>query len=455
MLGAWPVVTIGLFILLPAHRALVWATLGAYLLLPVNTSFEIAMVPPLDKTTISNFSILLCCLFLVKEKWLAALKEPVIIVLAATFMLSPVLTAFFNPEPLVYGDRFIPAMTMYDALAQVAVNGLTLIPFVAAYGLINSDQRRLQVAAILVIAALSYSALMLIEVRFSPQLHRMIYGFFPHSFLQQMRAGGFRPVVFLGHGLLVAIFCAMAAVAAIALWRDGRGSQKTRAGLIAVYFGMMLLLCKSMGAVVLAALFTPVMAFLRSRHIIAISAAACILILLYPAMRTVGVIPTNTISEMAAFFSTDRAGSLGFRLGNEDQLLERASEKPVFGWGSWGRDRIYSSEDGTDLSVTDGAWIITLGSWGWVGYLAMFGLLCLGCARLLWHRRRVNPMSIASATLCVLLTVNLLDSIPNASIRPISWLLAGAVFAVGSRKRARIKLGADDLRPRSNALSTG
>ena len=430
MLAAWPVVTIMLFILLPAHRALIWAIVGGYLLLPVGTSFDIAGVPPLDKTTISNFSILLCCLFLVKEKWLAVLNEPILLALGAMFTLSPVLTAFFNPEPLIYGNRFMPPMTMYDALAEVVTNGLTLIPFVAAYGLINSDQRRRQVLAILVIAALAYSILMLIEVRFSPQLHRLIYGFFPHSFVQQMRAGGFRPVVFLGHGLLVAVFCAMAATAAVALWREGRGRGKTRAGLIAVYLGVILLLCKSMGAIVLAVMFTPIMAFLRSRHIVAISAALCILILLYPAIRTAGVIPTATISELAASFSADRAGSLGFRLVNENQLLQRAAIKPVFGWGSWGRSRVYSADDGSDLSVTDGAWIITLGSWGWAGYLAMFGLLCSGCARLLWRRKHLGPISVATAALCVLLTLNLLDSIPNASIRPITWLLAGAIASI-------------------------
>ena len=33
-----------------------------------------------------------------------------------------------------YADRFIPAMSMYDALAQATMNAITLIPFVAGYG---------------------------------------------------------------------------------------------------------------------------------------------------------------------------------------------------------------------------------------------------------------------------------------------------------------------------------
>lgn len=433
MLALWPVVTMMLFILLPAHRALIWAVLGAYLLLPVNTSFELPGVPPLDKTTVSNLSILLCCILFVREKWLGALKDPAVVVLAAAFIASPFFTSFFNPEPLVYADRFIPPMTLYDALAQAAINTITLIPFVAAYGLVNSDQRRWQVIAILVTAALAYSVLMLLEVRLSPQLHRLIYGFFPHSFGQQMRSGGFRPVVFLGHGLLVAIFCTMAVTAAIARWREAKGRRRTRAGLIAVYCGVVLLLCKSVGAIILAALFAPIVAFLRAKRVAAISAAACIMMMLYPAMRSTGLVPTVTISELTTSFSTDRAGSLSVRLTNEDQLLEKVAEKPIFGWGSWGRNRIFSTEDGRDLSITDGAWIITLGMWGWVGYLSMFGLLGSGCSRFLANKKIRRATTPAIATMCALLAINLLDSVPNASLRPLTWLLAGAIAAFSVR----------------------
>lgn len=426
-----------LFILLPAHRALIWSVLGAYLLLPVSTAFELPGVPPLDKTTISNLSILLCCILFVREKWLSALNDPALVVLASTFILSPFFTAFFNPEPLLFADRLIPAMTMYDAFAQAAINGIALIPFVAAHGLINSDQRRWQVIAILVTAALAYSVLMLIEVRLSPQLHRMIYGFFPHSFGQQMRGGGFRPVVFLGHGLLVAIFCAMAVTAAVARWRESRGRQRTRAGLIAIYFGVVLLLCKSVGAIILAVLFTPIVAFLRAKRVAAIGAAACIILLLYPAIRSTGLVPTVTISELTNSFSTDRAGSLGVRLINEDQLLKRAAEKPMFGWGSWGRNRIYSAEDGRDLSITDGAWIITLGMWGWVGYLSTFGLLTFGSLRILVSRESSRTIAPVVAVACTLLAMNLLDSLPNASVGTLTWLIAGTLAAAGLKDSAK------------------
>lgn len=419
-----------LFATLPAHRALIWSVLGAYLLLPVKTSFEFSGVPPLDKTSISNLSILIGCALFARERWLGAFKNPAIVGLAVLFVFSPFATSVFNPESFLYGDRFIPPMTLYDAASQAALNIITLIPFVAAYGLLNTDERRRRFLFALVLAALAYSVLMLIEVRLSPQLHRLIYGFFPHSFGQQMRGGGFRPVVFLGHGLLVAIFCAMALAAAAARWKDATGTRRTRSGLFAAYLALVLVLCKSLGAFVLAAVMVPAIAFLRARRLALLSAALCGMVLLYPAVRAAGLIPTATISEMTNAFSTDRGDSLGVRLINEDQLLQKAAQKPMFGWGSWGRNRIYDPETGKDDSITDGSWIIAFGTWGWAGYLSMFGLLSLGAVSLLWRRRALKAISVPSAALCALLTINLLDSVPNSSIVPLTWLIAGAVFAI-------------------------
>ncbi len=57
--------------------------------------------------------------------------------------------------------------------------------------------------------------------------------------------------------------------------------------------------------------------------------------------------------------SADRANSLRHRLNNEDMLLSRAFESPLFGWGGWGRNRVYD-ENGKDLTVTDGLWIIII-----------------------------------------------------------------------------------------------
>ena len=83
---------------------------------------------------------------------------------------------------------------------------------------------------VLCLAALAYSLPTLFEIRMSPQLARWIYGFLAQSFDQTQRAGGFRPVVFLQHGLWLALFMAMAALSGLALWRQNRGRQNRGRG---------------------------------------------------------------------------------------------------------------------------------------------------------------------------------------------------------------------------------
>src|SRR5690348_10014686 len=52
-------------------------------------------------------------------------------------------------------------------------------------------------AAAVVLGGLAYVPLCLIELRISPQLHRMVYGYHQHDFNQTIRFGGYRPMVFM------------------------------------------------------------------------------------------------------------------------------------------------------------------------------------------------------------------------------------------------------------------
>ena len=320
-LAIWPAVPFLLFAIMPAHRALVWSVVFAYLILPVGASFDFPGVPALDKTTIPNLSVLIACALFCRSEWLTALRRPAIALLSSLFVLSPFVTSQFNGQPLIFGGRVLPGMTLYDGLAQSANNAIILIPFVLGYGLVKSERERSDALKIVMIAVLAYSALMLVEIRFSPQLHRWVYGYFPHSFLQQMREGGFRPVVFLGHGLLVAILCAMGVIAAIGRWRTSRGRSKQRALLAATYLAAVLVLCKSFGALLLALVFAPAVAFLRARSIALLGSFVCLSILVYPVLRAANVLPINLVLETTQSISEDRADSFNVRIVNAVEYL--------------------------------------------------------------------------------------------------------------------------------------
>lgn len=261
----------------------------------------------------------------------------------------------------------------------------------------------------------------------SPQLNTWIYGFFPHSFLQHMRGDGFRPLVFLPHGLWLGIFFAMTILAVAALWRLRRGHPGALGwGFVLLWLLGTLILAKSLGALLIALTLLPVVLALRPRAQLLVAALIAGMVLLYPVLRSNDLVPVTALLGQVEKVSAERAQSFAFRLENEDILLERAARKPLAGWGGWGRSRVYD-ENGRDLSVTDGAWVIFIGSDGWLGYVGRFGLLALPLI-LLWKRaRRLDP-GLASSGLALVLAANLTDLLPNAGLTPLTWLLAGAVM---------------------------
>ena len=111
-------------------------------------------------------------------------------------------------------------------------------------------------------------------------------------------------------------------------------------------------------------------------------------------------------------------------------LLAKTAERPVFGWGSWGRGRIYKThwtgKFDYDLTITDGTWIIIISTFGWAGYIASFGLLAFPTARAFRYRRQFAKFPSFVILLAVLVT-NLFDLLPNSSLTPITWLIAGTL----------------------------
>jgi O-antigen ligase len=271
---------------------------------------------------------------------------------------------------------------------------------------------------------------MLIEVRLSPQLHTWVYGFFPHSFLQQIRGGGYRPVVFLGHGLLVAILTAMTIVATAYLAQRRAKIFGISAWAWLIYLVVVMILCRTLGALILSAVALFAMIVFQRRGIRLICGSIAIAVLLYPVLRGVDVVPVQAFADQIVAVDEERASSFQFRIDNEDQLLERADQRPLFGWGDYGRNRVYDEYTGRDLSETDGTWIIIIGSNGWAGYIAAFGILCLPMIAALRRDARLSP---AGTALSLILAINLLDLLPNSSLTPLTWLMAGALAGMPRR----------------------
>ena len=293
------------------------------------------------------------------------------------FVVSPVMTVLTNPDPIYFTLTAIPGLRIHDFIAAVATQAIAILPFFLARRFLATEAAQREILVALVVAGLAYSVPMLIEVRLSPQINTWVYGFFQHDFIQMMRYGGFRPIVFLPHGLWAAFFALMALVAAVGLLRFGPPQRRASYMAAAGYLGVVLLLCKSAAVLVYAALLLPTVRLLSVRQQIRIAAALALFAVLFPLLRGADLVPVDWIVAQAEAVSEERAGSLQFRLDNEDALLARASERPLFGWGSWGRNLIHDPYSGELVSTTDGRWIIVIGTLGWCGYIVEFGLLAL------------------------------------------------------------------------------
>jgi len=416
------------------------------MLLPYGAIIKFKMVPAFDKSSICSIAAFFGCMIISGRNlryWNGfGLAE----LLISTMIISPFITAQLNSDQIIIGSTILPALNSYDGGSAVIEEIIKLIPFFIGRQFLSGRSDTEEILRVLVVAGLIYSFPAMFEVRFSPQLHIWIYGYFPwdNAFDQQMRADGFRPVVFMGHGLLVSFFFCTTAVAAAAFWRTNtRAIRKLGlpSGWIAAYLCVILALCKSLGSTIYAAIVVPLVYLTKPKMQIRFAVFLTSAALLYPVLRASDLVPTNTILELASSVSSERGESLETRLLNEEALLRRASERLWFGWGGFGRSRIYD-EAGRNLSITDGIWIITLGVFGIVGFVAQFGLLALPIYTSARAIRYANSGKdqIFLCALTLILAINILDLIPNSSIRPWTWLIAGALLghAEALRRGARL-----------------
>jgi hypothetical protein len=444
MLGLWPLVAYVLYTRLDPARALIWALLAGYLLLPPLTAFNLPAVPDLDKYSIPSLMALALAVFLLKDRipilpdnWLGR-------AFMVMFVVSPFATVLGNPEPIAIVEGDVPGLTLYDSVAAVSNQAIALLPYFLARRYLATPEALRAVVLALIAAGLAYSLPMLVEARLSPQINIWVYGFFQHDFFQTVRFGGYRPVVFLPHGLWVAFFALMCLIAALVMLRQGPAPARPRQLVIATYLLGVLVICKSAGALLYGLALAPVLLLAGRRVQVLLAAALAVVVVTYPMLRGAGLIPVDDIVALAQEVSPERAASLQFRIDNENALLARAQEKPWFGWGGYGRNLILDPVTGQARTIADGAWIIALGTYGWLGYLVEYGLLSLPLillAREALARQGAAPLSPFAAGLALMLAANMVDMLPNATLIPFTWALAGALLGY-AEALARARRGA-------------
>src|SRR4051812_43719897 len=420
VLAGWPLIAIALFAFLPARRALVLGFVIGWLFLPSGYYFNTPLVR-FDKHAATSLGALIGVLML---------DTPQLLSYRPKWLDLPMLLWCFAPFPAAITSGYL---TPYDGLAGAATT-FTIwgIPYLLGRVYLNDLVGLRGLAVWIFIAGLIYVPFCLYEAKMSPQLHFMTYGFFQHEFAQVVRMGGWRPMVYLQHGLAVGMMMTAASLCGIWLWRSGTLPKlgKMPVGLPLAVLLLTTIYLRSAGALVF--LFVgPAVLFLtwRMRTYLLVY-VMCAVPVGYMLARSVGGWKgDNVVAAVQRYFGDERAQSMEFRFNNETLLLNRAAEHRAFGWGLTGKFLIMK-DDGTIESVPDGLWVIAVGTTGLFGLFSLYGALLLPVA-LLGRRIRAEAwgaaLCVGPSVVAVLIALHAIDNLINAMINPLFVLALGGL----------------------------
>lgn len=448
----WPLISMGLFNVLGRTQGLIWATLVGALFLPENYSIDLPGLPPYDKLMAIVVGTLLGLAITRNKK--KTERRPaqdttvrtIILLLCAILLLSSFTTVLNNTEAVVIGSNRIDGLGLRDIITMTSQVMVLVVPFLIARRYLADPHAHTLLLGAFVTIGLAYSLLILVEVRFSPQLHRWVYGYFQHRWGHHVRGGTFRPAVFQPHALWIGILVLTCAMSAFVLFRQRNTEpQKRRKYLLAgFWFLLVLVLCRNFAALLLAMAFAPMVWFFTPRVQVASAMVIVIAFMIHPMLRQSGIVTLHGPLSLIERVAPERVGSMYYRLDNETLFLERAAKKPVTGWGIWARWRV-RDETGRDISTSDGRWISVLGERGWIGFIGYFGMIF---APILFLPRaaRHRPTPQQTSGIALIMAATLIYQIPNNTIGPITLLMAGALAGYVER-RSRSGSVAEDAVP--------
>jgi hypothetical protein len=435
VLLAWVPISFVAFLLMRPERAAIFVILGGLLFLPEAVDIKLPYLPPLTKENIPYLCVLAGALFRCPKRVLHLPKERWFLLLAIVLLFGPIGTALTNEDTLRYGTFkhvVLRGLHMKDGLYTGADQFLhAALPLFLGLVLFRTTKELKNLLVAIAVAGLIYVPFALVEMRMSPQFHNWVYGYQQHSFLQTMRWGGYRPMVFMSHGLALARFFLVGMLGALIVSLERRTILGIPTKLVAAILFVTLVLCKSTGAIgfALAGLLVVLAGSARVRQGIAVVLA--VVVMLYPVLRAADMIPVGKMLTAAGMVDADRQQSLLFRFENEDLLLAKARERILFGWGEFNRSAIFD-DMARPSSVTDGHWIVLFGIAGATGFVAAFGMLLVpvfvASRRLRSIRRRGDRLLVSGTSFLIALVA--LDFIPNALWADYPYLLGGALLAV-------------------------
>jgi hypothetical protein len=423
----WLPLAVGIFLSFSPLRALCITALAGFMFMPM-ADYSFAFIP-YNKTTAIPLGLTLGLffsdigtLFSFRPKWF---DIPMLMFCSGIFW-SGLVNRFSN----------------YDSAAAGATNLVMYgLPYFLGRIYLRDAASLYRFALAIFYGGLIYVPFCIVEMKFGPEWHHWVYGYYAHpDYLQSVRGGGYRPVVFLQHGLMLGLYMTAASLCGIWLWKN-KLLPKTvfymPSGFWLVVLVGVTLFCRSTGALLLMGLGLAVLFGTRRLHSVVLMLLLVAMPVAYILARTATPWNGENVAELAQkYLSQERADSLRNRLENERMIVAKALQKPYFGWGPKGAEKIMDPDVPTKILATpDGMWNAALGQMGWFGLIGSYGVFLLPPLMLLWRfgaKSWSHPMLAAPEVLAVIGLLFALDNLMNNMVNPLYYLALGgiATFAV-------------------------
>ncbi|MEM6552979.1 MAG: hypothetical protein AAF750_12755 [Planctomycetota bacterium] len=423
LLWGWIPFTLLLFAFMRPHRAILTSLLLAWLFLP-QAQFQLPNLPNYTKMTATTFGSLLGVLIFDKQMRWASYRPHWIDIPMAVFCLTPFLASVTNQIGPLFG--------LWDGLS-VTLDAFVFwgLPYLIGRVYLCRPEAIKDTAIALFLSGLVLMPLVWLELRISPQLHNMLYGFHASKFEFAKRGDGYRPVVFMSHGLALVLYMGICTICGLALYRSKSWTRFPR-WLIGTGAGLLLattLVCNSAGAAALMLFAIGVWITYDLTGWRPAVTAALGLPVGYLALRTFGGWQGEEMTALALLIAGEyRAGSLQVRLDAENVSLSKYYERPFFGWGGWGNWRATNAEG--HRVAADSLWMITLGKTGFIGLFGLLGSFLLPLYTL-FRRLPVKaprlPGPGAAIGMAFGALIFLYDALFNAMLNPIVIAMLGAL----------------------------
>jgi hypothetical protein len=433
------------------HRALIFCFVAGALFLP---EIQLSQVSP-DAPDSNEFKIVILKFTKPNTISFAALLGALLFDRRRLFRFRP---RWYDLPMLVwcvvpYFSNSGMGTSFYDSLMSVRDQTLSWgIPYLLGRVYFTNFEAFRDLAIAIVLGGLVYVPLCLLEKKVAPQLNSWVYGFWPGQD-QFNRDGGYRPMVFMSHGLACALWLAATTVVAFWLWYSGAVPKlrvwPLRRPVSMLWAALALMgtaaVANSLGALSIGIGALVAVFQLRLARLPIILLA---LLLVSPAVIWLRTSGWSAKEELDWLRSQGpemkiRADSFGFRVDMEDRLLKKMPEKPMFGFGDTGEARKAPIEkrDEKPEVVVDSRWIICLSSYGYVGLVACWTSMLLPAALFMWYyppRTWFTPALAPGVAAAVVLIMYMIDNISNAMNNPAFLLLNGALAGVLGARMAKV-----------------